>query len=83
VKRSGIRKELVANAQQTISKPGFTVDTLKLAEKLVAALKPMLFGQGRHQINPEHNSPENLQSSEPQTVETSESLNESAKRETP
>jgi hypothetical protein len=83
VKPPGIRKELVSHAQQTISKPGFRVDTFKLAEKLVAVLKPMLFGQGRYKIKPQDHSSEDSQSSELRTVELSESLNESAKRETP
>src|SRR5436190_7591278 len=78
LKPSGIRNDLVSEAQQTISKPGFRVDTFKLAEKLVAVLRPLLFGQSQHKIRSQNNSPESLQSSELRSVEISESLNESA-----
>ena len=83
VKPSGMRSDLVSQAQQTISTPGFSVDTFKLAEKLVAVLRPLLFAQGHCKIRPQNNSPESLQSSELHSVEISESLNESAKREIP
>jgi hypothetical protein len=82
VKPPNIRKELVAEAQQTISKPGFTVDTFKLAERLVAVIGPMLFGQGRSKATPQKHSIEDSQASESRAVGSSESLNESAKRET-
>jgi hypothetical protein len=82
VKPPNIRKEVVAEAQQAISKPGFTVDTLKLAERLVAVISPMLFGQSRARVKSQKHSPEDSQASESRAVESSESLNESAKRET-
>ena len=82
MKPPNIRKEVVAEAQQTISKPGFTVDTLKLAERLVAVIGPMLFGQSGARIRPQNPSIEDSQASESRAVESSESLNESAKPET-
>jgi hypothetical protein len=83
VKPPNIRKEVVAEARQTISKPGFTVDTLKLAERLVAVIGPMLFGQSRYKVKPQEPSPEDSQALESPAVASSKSLNESAKRETP
>jgi hypothetical protein len=83
VKPQSIRKELVAHAQQTISSPGFKVDTLKLAESLVTVIAPALFGQARYKINSGCAAPEDAQSSKSRPVASSESLNESGKRETP
>lgn len=65
MKPQNIRQELVAHAQRTISSQGFTVDTLKLAERLIAVIGPILFGQGRYKINSQGASPEDLQSSKP------------------
>lgn len=83
MKPQSIRKEFVAHAQRTISSPGFTVDTYKLAERLVAAIAPLLFDQCRSKINSQCAPPDGSQSSKPRAVESSASLNVSVKRETP
>jgi hypothetical protein len=81
VKPPNIRKELVAEAQETISKPGFTVDTVKLAERLVAVIGPMLFGQSRYKVKPQ--PVEAARALESPAAAPSESSNEAATRETP
>jgi hypothetical protein len=83
VKPQSIRKEFVARARRTIAAPGFTVDTLKLAERLVAVLTPVLCGPGGYKTNPLSAPPEDSQFSKPRSVESSAPLNEAVKRETP
>lgn len=82
MKPPNIRKEVVAQAQRTISLPGFKVDTRKLAERLVAVIGPMLFRQRADKTTSQASALDS-QSAKSRSAKSSESLNESAKRETP